>query len=222
MIQQPKIRIIIADDHAVYLDGLQMVFAAEDDIEVIATAAEGGRLVQLVRQLLPDVVLTDLKMPGYDGLKAIKEIIALGLATHCIILSTYDSEAWIVEALEAGAEGYITKNADKIEIIKAVKTVNSNHPYFCKTSSLNLARQIAKSSFNPYKRSGQPSLNDQEKEIIRMICLEKTSEQISREMFVPKRTVEGIRARIIEKTGVKSPIGLVVYAIQHAIYLIKS
>jgi DNA-binding NarL/FixJ family response regulator len=222
MIPKTKIRVIIADDHAVYLDGLEMLLSKDNDIEIVGTAAEGSRLVHLTKQLVPDVVLTDLKMPGMDGIEAIREITALGLATGCIALSTFDSDALIVEALEAGAMGYITKNAQRGEIIEAIKTVNEHQAYYCRTTSLKLARQIANSNFNPFKKRNAPSFNDVEKEIIRLICEENTSEEIGNRMFIPKRTVEGNRAKILEKAGVRSPIGLVIFAIQNGYYFIRS
>jgi DNA-binding NarL/FixJ family response regulator len=222
MIHKTRINVIIADDHAVYLDGLEMLLSKEEEIELIGTAADGDRLIHLTKQLSPDVVLTDLKMPGTDGVQAIKEITALNIPCYCIALSTFDSDYLIIEALEAGAMGYITKNAQRGEIIEAIKTVNQHHAYYCRTTSLKLARQIANSSFNPYKKPGVHLLNDIEKEIVRLICEEKTSEEISKELFIPKRTVEGIRAKILEKANVKTPIGLVVYAIKNALYFIKS
>jgi DNA-binding NarL/FixJ family response regulator len=109
MITKPVIRVIIADDHAVFLDGLETLLGKEEDIQLVATAADGERLVQLARQLLPDVVLTDLKMPGIDGIEAIKEITTLGLPTACIAISTFDTDYLIVEALEAGALGMLIK-----------------------------------------------------------------------------------------------------------------
>jgi DNA-binding NarL/FixJ family response regulator len=222
MIPQKKIRVIIADDHAVYLDGLEMLFSQEEEIEMVGRANDGEHLIHLTKQLSPDVVLTDLKMPGTDGIQAIKEITALHLPCYCIALSTFDTDYLIVEALEAGAMGYINKNAQRGEIIEAIKTVNGHHAYYCRTTSLKLARQIANSNFNPFKKAGINSLNDTEKEIVRLICEEKTSEEISKELFIPKRTVEGIRAKILEKTDVKTPIGLVVFAIKNSLYFIKS
>jgi len=221
MIPKSKIRVLIADDHAVYLDGLEMLLSKDKDIEVVSTATEGSTLTHLTSRLIPDVVLTDLKMPGIDGIQAIREITSLGLATRCIALSTFDTDILIVEALEAGALGYITKNAQRGEIIEAIKTVNEHHPYYCRTTSLKLARQIAKSSFNPYKKDGLYLFNDVEKEIIRLICEEQTSEDISKQLFMSKRTIEGMRAKILEKAGVKTPIGLVIFAIKNAMFFVR-
>lgn len=222
MMYNKKIRVLIADDHPVYLDGLEVLLHNDMDIELVGTATNGEQLVRLTQQLLPDVVLTDLKMPGdIDGIQAIKEITALNLPCSCIALSTFDTDYLIIEALEAGAMGYITKNVQRGEIIEAIKTVNERQPYYCRTTSLRLARQIGKSSFNPYNKAGLHLFNELEKEMICLICREKTSEDIGKELFMAKRTVEGIRAKILEKAGVKTPIGLVVYAIKNSIYFIQ-
>jgi len=220
MTPKSKIRVLIADDHAIYLDGLETLLSKDEDIEIIGTASEGGRLIQLTKQLVPDVVLTDLKMPGVDGIDAIREISALQVPTACIALSTFDTDALIVEALEAGAMGYIIKNAQRGEIIEAIKTVNVNQPYYCRSTSLKLARQIAKSNFHPFKNEGSPSFNDTEKEIIRLICRENTSKEISKQIHMSKRTVEGNRAKILEKAGVKTTIGLVIFAVKNGYYFI--
>ncbi|MBV9964041.1 MAG: response regulator transcription factor [Parafilimonas sp.] len=196
MTLKSKISVLIADDHAIYLDGLETLLSKDEEIEIIGTASEGARLIQLTKQLVPDVVLTDIKMPGVDGIDAIREISALRIPTACIALSTFDTDSLIVEALEAGAMGYITKNAQRGEIIEAIKTVNVNQPYYCRTTSLKLARQIAKSNFNPFKTEGSPSFNDTEKEIIRLICQENTSEEISKHIHMAKRTVQGNRANL--------------------------
>jgi len=222
MTYSTKIRVLIADDHAVFLDGLEMLLSKDEEIEVVGSAGDGALLVGLAKQLKPDVVLTDLKMPGMDGVEAIKQIKALNLPCHCIALSTFDTDYLIIEALEAGAMGYITKNAQRGEIIEAIKTVNMHQAYYCKTTSLKLARQIGKSSFNPYKKADLHLFSDLEKQMICLICREKTSEDIGKDLFLAKRTVEGMRAKILEKAGVKTPIGLVVYAIKNAIYFIQS
>ena len=222
MIPNTAIRVIIADDHAVFLDGLEMLLQKDEAIEVVGQASDGARLVDLSRQLLPDVVLTDLKMPGVDGIQAIKEIKALKLPSRCIAISTFDTDHLIVEALEAGAIGYIVKNAQRGEITEAIKTVHDYTPYYCKTTSLKLARQIAKSRFNPYQKTDFNLFNEEEKEIIRLICAEKTSKEIGEDLFIGKRTLDGIRARILEKAKVKTVIGLVIFAIKNGIFFIDT
>lgn len=217
---QNKIKVIIADDHELYLDGLQMLLSKDKDIEIVAKAHNGRQLIQFATQYSPDVIVTDLIMPGVDGVEAIKEIFKTGLK-RIIALSTFDTEYLIVDALEAGAIGYILKNAQSGEIIEAIKTVNNFKPYYCKSTSSRLVKLISKSKFNPYTKANLDLFSEKEKEIIRLICEEKSSEEIGKTLFMSKRTVDSVRARILGKMNVKTVAGVAIYAIKNAIYFLK-
>ena len=214
-----KIKVIIADDHDLYRDGLRMLLHADNDIEVIAEASNGMELIQFANQLTPDVILTDLIMPGVDGVQAIKEIYRQGII-RIVALSTFDSEHLIVEALEAGALGYILKNAQKGEIIEAIKTIYNFTPYYCKSTSSRLVKLISKSKFNPYTKLQLDLFSEKEKEIIRLICGEKSSEEIGKILFMSKRTVDGVRAKILSKMNVKTVAGVAIYAIKNSIFFL--
>lgn len=216
-----KITVVIADDHDLYRDGLKMLLSQEHEIKIVGEASDGRKLIEKVKEVKPDVVLTDLRMPDVDGIQAIKEIFETGLPVKCIAISTYDSDQLIIDALEAGAVGYIVKNAKNGEIVDAVKTVCGGDPYYCKSTSLKLVRKISKSNFNPYKKMNRDLFSGQEKEIMRLVCMEKTSEEIGNLLNMSPRTVERIRLKIQEKAGVKSTIGLVIYAIKNGIYFIE-
>jgi DNA-binding NarL/FixJ family response regulator len=216
-----KIKVIIADDHDLYRAGFKMLLEDDDEIEVVAEASNGAELIQQARQYCPDVIVTDLMMPGTDGVQAIKEIHKTG-AIRMIALSTFDSEHLIVEALEAGALGYIIKNAQNGEIIEAIKTVSSYAPYYCKSTNSRLVRMISKSKFNPYTRESLDLFSEKEKEIIRLVCQEKSSEEIGKLLFMSKRTVDGIRAKILSKMGVKTVAGVAIYAIKNSIFFLDS
>ncbi|MEP6748449.1 MAG: response regulator transcription factor [Bacteroidota bacterium] len=217
-----KIKVIIADDHGIYLEGLRTLLKREAEIELVGEASNGRELIDKTRQLEPDVILTDLIMPEMDGIQAIKEIVESGLPVKCIAISTYDTDLLIVEALEAGAKGYIVKNADKGEIIEAIKTVYEGYYYYCKTTTSKLVRKISRSKFNPYKKINRDLFSEQEKEIIVLICQEKISDEIGSILSMSPRTVERIRSKILEKANVKTTIGLVIYAIKNGIYFIES
>jgi len=120
--------------------------------------------------------------------------------------------------LEAGAMGYLLKNAEKEEIVEAIKSVYKNQPYYCKTTSAKLVKLISKSRYNPYKKHAMPQFSEREVELTKLICEEKTNKEISEELFVSSRTVEGYRTKIMKKMGVKSTAGIVVYAIKTGMY----
>ena len=207
---------IIADDHEVYRMGLRMLLQGSEEIELTGEAANGQKLIELVAENTPDVVLTDLMMPEMDGIEAIRRMKNAGF-TKCIALSTFDNDRLIMEALEAGAKGYITKNAQKGEIIEAIKLVNQSVFYYCKSTSSRLARMIGVSEFNPYAKAQTQLFTQEETDIIRLICKEKTSEEIAKILFMGKRNVERIRTRILSKMDVKTAAGVVMYAIKNSI-----
>ena len=214
------IKVIIADDHAVYRDGLKLLLSKEKEIKIVSEAYNGRILINEVIRHQPDVVLTDLIMPDIDGIGAIRAIAGSGSPARCIAISSYDTDHLIVEALEAGAMGYIIKNAERKEIIEAIKTVYAYHPYYCKSTTAKLARQIARSKFNPYTKENLSLFSEKEKDIVRLICQEKTSEEIGKQLFMSPRTVERIRGKILEKMNVKTSVGVAIYAIKNGIYVI--
>jgi two-component system response regulator NreC len=214
------LKIIIADDHEIYRDGLKMVLKKEKWVDVVGEASNGKELVRLAKEIKPDVIITDIVMPEMDGIEALKEIMKLNLKTCAIALSMFNEETMIVEMLEAGAMGYLLKNAEKEEITEAIKSVHKNQPYYCKTTSAKLVNLISKSRFNPYKNHPTLQFSEREIALIKLICNEKTNKEMSEELFLSSRTVEGYRTKILQKMGVKSTAGIVVYAIKTGIYKI--
>jgi len=215
------IRILIADDHDVYRDGLKLLIGKHQDMVVVGEAENGEKLISLARQLTPDVILTDLRMPIIDGTRAIRAIHEFNKDIRIIIISSFDREDMIVNALEAGAIGYIVKNAQKGEIEDAVLTVFSYTPYYCRSTSQRLVKLISNSSFNPYKNKKTPLFSEREKQIIQLICQEKTSKEIGLLIFTSDRTVEKDRRTILEKMNVRTSAGVALFAVKNGLYFIK-
>ena len=214
----PPIKIIIADDHAVVRDGLQMLLAKNPALQVVAEAQNGEQLIQMARQFEPDVILTDLKMPGTDGIQAIREIHAFNDRIRIVALSYFEREDMVVKALEAGAIGYVVKNAQRGEIEDAILTVYNFQPYYCRSTSTLLFNLIASSSFNPYQHKTAIEFTAREKEIIKYICAEKSSEEIADILCVGIRTVESDRRRINKKMNVRTPAGVALYAVKNGLF----
>ena len=212
------IKILLADDHEIYLDGLQAMLQKQPEMEVVGTALNGRACIELAERLKPDIILTDIMMPVMDGIAATKRLTGTHPEINIIALSMFDQDNLIVDMLEAGAKGYLLKNAHKSEILEAIKTVNHNLPYYCRSTTSRLARLIAQSKFNPHQGFPQISFSDKEKEIIRLICEEKTTKEIAEVLYMGCRTVEGYRIKILEKMKVKSVAGIVIYAIRHHLY----
>ena len=211
------IKIIIADDHEIFRDGFKLMLSKQKDILLVGEAANGRELVELVNEQMPDLVITDIKMPIMDGIEASKKIAAQFPDMGIIGLSMFDEDDLIIDMLEAGAKGYLLKNANKQQIIEAIKTVYNGDPYYCKTTSNKLTQMIAKSKFNPYRKKEVIEFSDREQEIITLVCQELTNKEIADKLFLSSRTVEGHRLKIMEKMNVKNPVGLVVYALKHGL-----
>lgn len=209
------IRLVVADDHEIFLDGLALMLSRQEHITLVGQAADGRELIELVNAENPDVVMTDIKMPKMDGIAATRQLVQQNPDVRVIALSMFDEEDQIVEMLEAGAKGYLLKNADKQEILDAITSVYEDRVYYCKSTSAKLAGMIAKSKFNPYKQKETITFTDREQEIIKLICQQFTAQQIGERIFLSKRTVEGYRTRILEKMNVRNTAGVVMYALKN-------
>jgi DNA-binding NarL/FixJ family response regulator len=217
----PVIRVVIADDHELFRDGLRAMLERDAALQIAGEAADGQALIDRCKIMEPDVVLTDIMMPGMDGVKAISALTKLCKPPKCIALSNFNNQPVVVDALEAGALGYVVKNAEKGEIAEAIKTVYEGHPYYCRSTEKTLTKLIVESSFNPYKRIRGPIFSEKEIEIIRYVCEEKTSEEIGKLVHLGTRTVEGYRLKILEKMNVKTTAGVAIYAIKNFLYRIE-
>lgn len=220
MAHYAAIKVIIADDHEVYRDGLRTMLSKNENIEVVGEAGDGNELIRITNRTNPDIILTDIIMPSMNGIEATKYLTQNVPAVSVIALSMFNEDNLILDMLEAGAKGYLLKNANKSEIIEAVKSVYHNTPYYCRSTSIKLARLIASSKFNPFHKVEKISFNDKEIQIIRLICEELTNKEIANKLFLSIRTVEGYRQKIMEKTTAKTTAGIVIYAIKHGMYKI--
>ena len=206
------------DDHEIYRDGLKLTFRKQQDVELVGEAENGRQAIELCKKLKPDVVLMDIMMPVMDGIAATEYLRINHPEISVIALSMYNDDHLIVDMLEAGAGGFMLKNADKKEIMEAIKSVYKQVPYYCPSTSGKLAQMIAKSRFNPFMKVEKKQFTEKEIEIMKMVCMEMTNKEIGEKLFISPRTVEGHRLRLQEKLKVKSTTGIVIYAIRNGIY----
>lgn len=214
------ISIIIADDHEIFRDGFRSMVKKFPELKIIGEAENGKDLVKLALQLNPDVILTDIKMPGMDGVEATRELVAAKPGISIIALSMFDEDNLIIDMLEAGAKGYLLKNANKEEIMEAIRAVSKDKNYYCKNTSEKLLQLIAKSKFNPYKKITKPQFSEKEITVIGLVCDQYSNKEIAEKLNLSIRTIEGYRERIEEKMDVHNTAGIVVYAIKNGIYKI--
>jgi DNA-binding NarL/FixJ family response regulator len=214
----PLTSVLIADDHEIFRDGLKLTLAPKNNIQLVGEADNGRSLLALARQLQPQIIITDIKMPEMDGVEATRLLTAEMPEIPVISLSMFDEEDLVVEMFEAGAKGYLVKNAHKTEILEAIATVKTGQPYFCSGTSGRLTQKLARSLFNPYSGVEKISFTDRELSVIELICDELTNKEIGDRLFISPRTVEGVRQRIIEKMRVKNTAGLVIYAVKTGLF----
>lgn len=213
MIQSSEsINILLADDHPLFVDGLAALLERIPSFSVVGKAANGQELVEMYRLYKPDIILTDIQMPMMDGIVATQIIRKEDNDVGIICLSMFDESAFIIDILEAGANGYLVKNADKEEIIEAIHKVMQKETYYCKKTFANLREALQR---NNYKKVSRPNITDKELEIIKLLCEELTAKEIAERLFISPRTVEQHKLNIQEKLQVKNAIGIVVFALKH-------
>lgn len=215
--EDEKIRLLIADDHEIFRDGLKLLLRKTKDIEIVDEAKDGNELLILAKKYQPHVILTDIKMPKLDGIAATKQIMETLPGISIIALSMFDEESLILEMMEAGAKGYLLKNADKKEIIEAIKTVHAGDEYYCKTANMRLAKLVLNLKVKS-ESTDKPNFSDKEIEIIGLIFQEKTNQEIGVALCCSPRTVEGYKSKLKEKMNVKSSAGIIIYAIKNGLY----
>lgn len=215
------IQIVMADDHEIFRDGFAILFRRVTDIRLAGSAADGKSLLQLVEELHPDVVLVDIEMPVMDGIEVTRIIRERYPQIGVIALSSYDNDVLVIDIIKAGAQGYLLKNASKREILEAIRTVYQQENYYSSHIAQRLTRFIASSRFDPHNPLAAEILfSEREQDIMRLICSELSNREISEKLYLSIRTIEGYRLRIMEKAGVKTVAGLVVFAIRRGIFRI--
>lgn len=208
------IRIVIADDHDIFRNGFKLLLKGQKEIELVGEAENGRQLVEQADALLPDVVVTDIKMPVCDGVEACRQIKVKHPEIGVIALSSFNDDSLIVDMLEAGARGYMLKNTNKNELLQAVRAVHEGNTYYCMATSGKLTKMIAESRFNPYRARVRADFSDRELEVMRLICQQYTNKEIADLLHISVRTVETYRENIQEKAGAKNSVGIAMYALK--------
>lgn len=212
------IRIVLADDHEIFRDGFRVMLRKQPSVQLVAEASNGIELIEKVRQFSPDVVVTDINMPHLDGIEATHRLIDEFPTIKIVALSMHDQDNLIIEMLEAGAKGYLLKNAHKEEIIAAIKAAYADENYYCSTTTTKLAVSIGKSKHRPARKVIEPVLTEREKIVMCYICSQMSNKEIAQTMNLSVRTIEGYREAIFEKIKVRNIAGMVVYAVKNKIY----
>jgi len=206
------INIIIADDHQLFIDGIKSILNKSIDIEIVGEGNNGLEVLKLLENgIKPDVILTDIRMPVMDGIALTRELTKNYPKLKVLALSMYDQTADVIELLNAGAKGYVTKNVDKTELNKALYTLVTGKYYFSKNLPEDIKDWFNKESLTPQ----QSTLTKREIEILKLVAKGRTSIQIAKQLNLSKFTVDTHRKNIHKKLGIKSNTGLVNYTLKH-------
>lgn len=212
-----KIKVVIADDHALFRKGMASIIQDFDNVEVIGEAGTGTELMDKIGECDPDVILLDLKMPEMDGMEANKLIQKQHPNVKVVVLSMYDDDKFIIHLIEMGANGYLLKNADPEEVEDALNAVMENGFYFNNhVSRVMLKGLISKQKEKP-KFDDTAEFTQREMQVLQLICKEHTNVEIANKLFLSTRTIDGYRNKLLIKTGAKNTAGIVMYAVKHGL-----
>jgi DNA-binding NarL/FixJ family response regulator len=207
------ITVLIADDQRMIRRGLQVILDAEPDISVVAEAGDGREAVKLVREHAPAVALLDIRMPVMDGLQAAREVIALSSETRVLILTTFDADEYVYEALRAGASGFLLKDAPADQLITAVRSLAAGDALIDPAITRRLISRFALAARGPV---GLPNelrqLTARELEVLRLVARGLSNIEIARELVVEENTVKTHVSRILMKLGLRDRVQAVVLA----------
>jgi len=205
--------VLIVDDHAVVRAGLKLLVDAEDDLETIGEAGSARDAVFEARSLKPDVVLLDVAMPGQSGIEIIPQLLHEHEEARVLMLSMQDEPRYVREAFEAGASGYVLKEAADAELVAAIREVARGGRYVHPELG---ARLIAADS-EERKRAEEDPLSDREREVLRLLALGHTNQEIAKQLYISVRTAETHRAHIMQKLRLSSRAELVRYALDQGL-----
>ena len=215
-------RIVLADDHALVRDGIRSLLETEIDLEVIGEASNGKEAIELVEKVHPDLLIIDIRMPVMNGIDAVEVLTKSNSQVKSIILSMHDSEEYILKSISAGANGYLLKDTDKTEFIKAIHTVRDGGKYFSGDISNVLVNNLLNSK-KPLSKKEKPSnlsdnifdLTNKELQVLELVLSGLTNQQISEKLKNSKRTIETHRFNLMRKMDVKNLIDLSKKAQKH-------
>jgi DNA-binding NarL/FixJ family response regulator len=204
-----KIRILLIDDHPVVREGLSGMLAGQPDFEVVGQGSDGSQGVSMNAELRPDVILMDLRMPGMDGVTAIREIKAAMPGTNILVLTTYDSDVDIVRAVEAGATGYLLKDTPREELFRAVRAASKGDSV--------LAPAVAARLMTRMRTPAEENLTAREIEVLELVSKGNSNKQVARSLHISTATVKTHLIHIFDKLAVKDRTSAVTVALEKGI-----
>jgi DNA-binding NarL/FixJ family response regulator len=212
-----SIKVAIADDHKIFRKGVILSLKPYHNIEFVLEAENGEELISSVEKAKPDIILMDLKMPVKDGIETTKYLNKHFPSIRILILTMYEDERFVGHLMDSGANGYLLKSTDPEEIKQGIMDVMRTGFYLNNfVNRVLIKKNYAKQKFNPNLKS-EIVISEREKEVLSLVCLEFTAQEIAQKMDISARTVEAIKDRLMERFGVKNSVGLVFFAMKNSL-----
>lgn len=215
------IRIAIADDHKLVRSGIIMILRQNPEFVVVQEASNGQELLDGIVETKPDVVLLDMEMPVLGGSDTLVEIRKMNPDIRVLILTMHNNEAFILQMMELGANGYLIKNTEPDEVVKAIYKVVEAEFYFSEEVSKAMLHGISNPELKNKEGLVGHGLTEREVDVLRLICKEYTTTEIGEALFLSSKTIEGYRKALMDKTEARNMAGLVLFAIKHGLYIEK-
>ena len=208
------IRVLVADDQQLIRGGFRALLEAEPDIEVVGEAATGRAAVELADRAVPDVVLMDIRMPDGDGIWATREIVARPAlaAVHIVVVTTFELDEYVTSAITAGASGFLVKDAEPVELIRAVRVAAAGDALLSPGVTKRLLERVAVASRDAPRADALAELTDREREVLRLVAEGLTNEEIASRLYLSPLTAKTHVSRILTKLGCRDRVQLVVLA----------
>jgi DNA-binding NarL/FixJ family response regulator len=225
---RPKIRIVVADDHPIFRDGLCKLLALEDDFDVVAQAQDGRQVLDVIQQTEPDILLLDLKMPGLDGLGTLQRLQVSKGKTRVIVLTASDDKNEFVQAMKLGTSGIVLKQTATDQLIKSIRKVHAGEIWLDSHTTAAVIRQFVANEdaapMPPPQISGPPRererspLSQREREIVALVAQGFKNKEMAEKMFISEQTVKNHLHNIFDKLGVSDRLELALYAIHNNLH----
>lgn len=216
IVGNPTMKILLCDDQAVIRDGLEMLLNLEKDFQVIGSAQDGAEAVELAAQKQPDLILMDLKMPMMNGIEATREIRARFPQIKILVLTTYDDDEWVFDAIRAGASGYLLKDTSRQKIVEAIRGTMEGKSFVDPAIAGKLLNQVASKQTQPTSIL-KDKLTERELDVLRLIAKGINNSEIAAQLHLSEGTVRNHVSAILEKLGVSDRTQAAVIAIQHGL-----
>ncbi|HOM82347.1 MAG TPA: response regulator transcription factor [Armatimonadota bacterium] len=213
-----KIRLLLADDHAILRSGLRLLLSEQPDMEVVGEAADGEEAIEKTRELNPDILLLDITMPGVGGLEVLERIKKECPQVRVVVLTMHDDESYMERVMASGGSGYVLKKAADTELISAIRAVHQGGVYLHPSMTRALVNQLQRRSAAQERQSRLESkLSEREREVLKLIAEGYTNKEIADMIFLSVKTVETHKAHIMDKLELRSRAELVRYALDNGL-----